>query len=92
MSNIFTPKADDKLAAELDLIEVATVKPSGYLMHRGIMPIAALPAVTTAINEYFAGKGRPEPVIYMRAVGTIDWTAQGVSEVIIPDELPENFS
>jgi hypothetical protein len=87
----FQPKADEKLAAATALLEVATVKPSGYLIPRAIVPEEALPQVMEGIRGYFESKGRPEPVIYFRKVGEVDWRAE-VAESTIPDELPADFS
>lgn len=93
MSNLtFTPLADDKFAEALPaFVEVATVKPSGYLNYRGVVPVAALPEVTAALNTYFESQGRPAPVIYTRVPQTVEWNALDVPEVVIPDELPEDF-
>lgn len=90
-SDIFTPLEGDKFAEVVSLIEYATVKPSGYLAHRGIYPEAAHDLVVAGIKDYFEGKGRPEPVVLFRPVGAATWLVLGEVKVTIPDELPDNF-
>jgi hypothetical protein len=91
-TGIFVPLDDDRLAAPLSLTEVATSKPNGYLQHRGIVTTNEVPALAEAINVYYATKGRPEPVIWVRAVGAETWTALDSTDLTIPDVLPDNFS
>jgi len=87
---IFTPKADDKFATATQLVEVATIKPSGYVHVRAVAAPEILPQLVDSIKAYYEGKGRPEPVIYTRAIGTTDWVTDA-PEVTIPDALPEGF-
>jgi hypothetical protein len=90
-SDIFTPIEGDKFAERVSLIEYATVKPSGYLNHRGIYPEVAHEHVVAGIKAYYDGQGRPEPVILFRPVGALGWLVLGEVKVNIPDELPDNF-
>jgi hypothetical protein len=87
---IFAPLKDDKFAPATQLIEVATVKPSGYLQGRVITAPNQLPFIVEALNSYYAENGRPAPVIFTRAVGTEEWSTD--AEVIIPETLPDDFS
>lgn len=89
---IFEPLADDNHAAPLSLIEVATIKPSGYLYPRGIVSTDKVDEFAEAINAYFAEKGRNEPIVYVRAVGTQVWVAQTTLELNIPNVLPDDFA
>jgi hypothetical protein len=91
MNITFAPLADEKLAAATALVEVATVKPSGYLQMRGIVPTEHVAGLSDAVREYFKLEGRAEPVIYTRAVGTVEWAAE-VDDSTVPDELPDDFA
>lgn len=91
MSTIFTPKSDDKFATATELVEVATVKPSGYMILRAVVHPAALPATIEAVNLYYENRDRPQPVIYTRQVGTVEWHVHGDPTVEIPDALPDDF-
>lgn len=91
MTTTFIPKEDDTFATATQLVEIATVKPSGYLMVRAVAPAEALPAVTAAVEQYYAEQGRTAPIIYTRAIGTSEWTAAVDDTIVIPDELPEDF-
>lgn len=90
-NGIFTPIEGDTFAAPRTLIEVATVKPSGYLNHRGIVPAEYVDTLADSIKAYYAQQGRQEPVVYVRAVGATVWTAREVTELHIPDTLPDEF-
>lgn len=88
---IFEPKSDDRHAVKIEVNEYATVKPSGYLIHRGVFPAQSEKTVVASIRDYFSAQGRPEPVIVRRPVGSIVWHVIGLPEVVIPDALPEDF-
>jgi hypothetical protein len=86
MSEIFTPKSDDKLAPAREVgTEYAVVKSSGYLDYVGV----GNHAKSRALWHSKAAGGR---VIVSRLIGTTDW-------VIVPQvithvefaEVPEGF-
>lgn len=91
MDTLFTPKADDKLAPAISLVEVATVKPSGYLQGRGIVLPEQKDTLVAMIRNYYEQQDRPEPVIVTRASGTAEWTVLDAPQVNIPDTLPDDF-
>jgi hypothetical protein len=92
-TTIFTPIAEDKYAAAATVgVEVATIKPSGYLYLRAIVHPDNVSYVVAGLNDYYSQQNRPAPVILTREVGTTDWLVLDAPTVVIPDALPEDFS
>jgi hypothetical protein len=84
MTEIFTPKADDKLTAAVELPrEYALVKSSGYLAPYGVGGFAL--ARATAYSLMHGGR-----VIVSRQLGTKDWEIVEQTAVA-PDDASELF-
>lgn len=91
-TEIFEPLTDDKFAVPAPLIEVATVKPSGYLQPRAVVPESFIPDVVASINTYYTAQDRELPAVYFRYVGSIGWLKLDSITLDVPDELPADFS
>lgn len=84
----FTPQADDKFAEAIGYVELAHVKPSGYLNYRGIVPAdGRFAEVVAFFDNYYAEQGRPAPVHYVRIPGQTEWVVWNAPTVEIPDTL-----
>lgn len=88
LTGIFQPVDGDKFATATMLDEYMTVKPSGYVQHRGIFPPEARDMVLAGIRQYYAEQNRAEPVIFTRHVGALTWVAVEYVAPVIPDSLP----
>jgi len=84
----FAPLADDNFAVESPvLVQVATVKPSGYLYPRAIVAVEQVADVIAGLNTYYVEQGRDIPTVYYRPFGTAAWLKIDSITSDIPDTL-----